>query len=193
MPEERGNNLIEDAPLPPGNCYTAVSNGDNVALIKVETVALQGNGKLNMSGTANGALREDIKNVYNYIRANEKTLLSPGHSLARMDVTTQVSALLGQCVGSGIGSAVFISIMSAIYQKNLKSAAAVIGNISIGGAIERAINFSDRVSMLSENGAKIVAVPMENLQELTTLPPTVLGKTDVPLYGNVQTLLQKLI
>lgn len=193
VPEERGNKLIEDAPLPPGNCYTAVSNGDNVALIKIETVALQGNGKLNLSGTTSGNLREDVKNVYNYIRANEKTLLSPGHSLMRMDVTIQVSTLLGQCVASGIGAAVFISIMSAIYQKNLKPAAAVIGNISIGGAIERAINFSDRVSMLSENGAKLVAVPMENLPELTTLPPTVLGKTDVPLYGNAQTLLQKMV
>lgn len=32
-----------------------------------------------------------------------------------------------------------------------------MGNISIGGAIERANNFPDRVSSLSENGAKIVS------------------------------------
>ena len=57
----------------------------------------------------------------------------------------------------------FTSVISAIYDKSQKSAAAVIGNISIGGAVERAINFSDRVSLLSENGAKTVAVPMENL------------------------------
>lgn len=28
VPEERGTNLIEDAPLQPGTCYTATSDGD---------------------------------------------------------------------------------------------------------------------------------------------------------------------
>ena len=193
VPEERGTNLIEESPLPPGNCYTAISNGDSVALIKVEAVVLNGNGKLNISGTSSSSLKEDIKNVYNYIRANEKSLLSPGHSLSKYDVTIQISTILGICSDSGIGAAVFTSVISAIYGKNLKSAAAVIGNISIGGAVERAINFSDRVSLLSENGAKTVAVPMENLPELATLPATILGKTDVPFYAAGQMLLQKLI
>jgi len=67
----------------------------------------------------------------------------------------------------------------------------VLGNISIGGAIERSLNFADKVTLLSENGPKTVLVPMENLTEISTLPPSVLGKTDVPFYGNSQMLLQK--
>jgi len=47
--------------------------------------------------------------------------------------------------------------------------------------------------MLSENGAKVVIVPMENLNELTNIPPSVLGNTDVPLYQNNQMLMQKAI
>ena len=69
----------------------------------------------------------------------------------------------------------------------------IIGNISIGGAIVRATNFSDKVSLLSENGAKTVLVPMENLQEMATLPATILGKTDVPFNGNGQMIIQKII
>lgn len=59
--------------------------------------------------------------------------------------------------------------------------------------IERAINFSDKVSILSENGAKTVLVPMDNLAELSTLPTTVLGKTDVPFYANTQMIIQKMM
>ena len=81
----------------------------------------------------------------------------------------------------------------AIFGRNLKSALGVIGNISIGGAIERALNFNDRVSMLSENGAKNVLVPMDNLTEMATLPATILGKTDIPFYANTQMLIQKMI
>ena len=37
-------------------------------------------------------------------------------------------------------------ILSAIYKKNLKPGLAVVGNISIGGAVERALNFADKVT-----------------------------------------------
>ena len=193
VPEERGANLIEDTPLPPGTCYTATSDGDKVSLIKIEVITMQGNGKLTVTGSSSTEAKEDIKNTYNYIRANEKTILSPKHSLVHLDVTVQVTILLGVGVHKGIGGAVFASIVSSIFGRNLKSALAIIGNISIGGAIERAINLNDRVSMLSENGAKNVLVPMENLQEMATLPATILGKTDIPLYANTQMLIQKMI
>ena len=193
VPEERGTNLIEDTPLSPGTCYTATSDGDKVSLIKIEVVTMAGNGKLNISGTSSAVMKEDIRNTYNYIRANEKTILSQKHSLARMDVTVQVTALLGSTQQTGVGSTVFCGIVSAVFGRNLKPALGVIGNISIGGAVERAVNFSDLVSLLSENGAKTVLVPMDNLQEMATLPATILGKTDVPFYSNAQMLIQKMI
>ena len=193
VPEERGTNLIEDTPLSPGTCYTATSDGDKVSLIKIEVITMAGNGKLNISGTSSAVMKEDIRNTYNYIRANEKTILSQKHSLARMDVTVQVTALLGSTQQTGVGSTVFCGIVSAVFGRNLKPALGVIGNISIGGAVERAVNFSDRVSLLSENGAKTVLVPMDNLQEMATLPATILGKTDVPFYSNAQMLIQKMI
>ena len=193
VPEERGSNLIEDAPLAPGTCYTATCDGDKVSLIKVEVITMQGNGKLTVSGTSSAEVKEDIRNTYNYIRANESSILSQKHSLMRLDVTVQVTALLGTTQVGGIGSAVFAAIVSSVFGRNLKPALGIIGNISIGGAIVRATNFSDRVSLLSENGAKTVLVPMDNLQEMATLPATILGKTDVPFYANAQMIIQKII
>lgn len=193
VPEERGSNLIEDAPLPPGTCYTATCDGDKVSLIKIEVITMPGNGKLAVSGTSSAEVKEDIRNTYNYIRANESSILSQKHSLMRLDVTVQVTALLGTTQVVGIGSAVFAAIVSSVFGRNLKPALGIIGNISIGGAIVRATNFSDRVSLLSENGAKTVLVPMDNLAELASLPATILGKTDVPFYGNAQMMIQKII
>lgn len=67
----------------------------------------------------------------------------------------------------------------------------MLGNISIGGAIERSLHFAEKATLLSDNGAKTVLVPMENINEMTTLPASILGKTDVPFYGNCQMLLQR--
>lgn len=193
VPEERGSNLIEDTPLPPGMCYTATSDGDKVTLVKIEVITVAGNGKLDIRGTSAMDVKEDIKNTYNYIRANERSLMSSTKTLSNLDVTVQVTAMLGSTVHRGIGAAVFTAIISSVFGRTLKAALGVLGNISIGGAIERATNFSDRISMLSENGAKNVIVPMENLPELSTLPPTILGKTDVPFYTSAQMLIQKIV
>ena len=195
LPEEKGSHIIENTPLSPGVCYTSTSDGENVALVRIETVAVQGSGKLNITGINTVAVKENIKNTYQYIRANEKTILSDKHSLKKYDITIQVSNLLGGAISTGIGSAVYIAIVSvsALYKKNLKAGLAVLGNISVGGAIERAINFDDKVTMLSENGAKVVIVPMDNLSDLSNIPPSVLGNTDIPFYQNNQMLMQKAI
>ena len=191
LPEEKGSHLIESTPLKPGVCYTSTSDGDNLALVRIEVVSSLGSGKLNISGVNNVKVKEDIKNTYQYIRANERTILNEQHSLKAFDVTVQVSNILGANMSSGIGSAVYMAILTSIYKKNLKPGLAVLGNISVGGAIERSANFSDKITMLSENGAKTVIVPMDNLNELANVPATVLGHTDVPFYSNNQMLMQK--
>ncbi len=193
LPEERGSAIIESTPLSPGVCYTATSDGDNVALVRIEAVVMSGNGKLTVTGTGSQEVKENIKNTFNYIKANEKSILSEQHSLSNYDITIQVINMLGAYISGGIGSAVYVSILSAIYKRNLKPGLAVLGNISIGGAIERSINFPDKVTMLSDNGAKTVIVPMDNLNEIASLPQSVLGKTDVPFYSNTQMIVQKAV
>lgn len=191
LPEEKGSHLIESNPLPPGICYTCTSDGDNLALVRVEVVSSQGTGKLNITGVSNTLVKENIKNTFQYIKANEKSILNEQHSLKNFDITIQISTILGSNISTGIGSAVYIAMISSIYKKNLKGGLAVLGNISVGGAIERAINFADKITMLSENGAKTVIVPMDNLTELTNVPASVLGNTDVPFYSNNIMLMQK--
>lgn len=44
----------------------------------------------------------------------------------------------------------------------------------------------------TEQPAEVLA-PMDNLQEMATLPATILGKTDVPFYANAQMIIQKII
>ncbi len=193
LPEEKGSHLIESTPLQPGVCYTSTSDGDNMALVRIEAVVVAGSGKLNISGVNVAEVKENIKNTYQYIKANEKTILSDKHSLKNYDITIQARNLLGSAITSGIGSAVYVAIVSALYKKNLKPGLAVLGNLSIGGAIERVGSFADKVTMLSDNGAKLVIVPMDNLKELSNIPPTVLGNTDVPFYQNNQMLMQKAV
>lgn len=193
LPEEKGSHLIEALPLAPGICYTCTSDEDGLALIRIELSATHGNGKLTISGVNKQSVKENIKNVHQYIKANEKSILNEQHSLSNYDLSIQFSTLLGKGIGASIGGAVFVAILSGLYKRNLKTGLAILGDVSVGGAIERASNFVDRLALLSENGAKNILVPLENLAELNEAPKTIFSVTDVQFYSNSQMLLQKAI
>ena len=191
LPEERGACLIENSPLPPGVVYTSVGDGNGVSLVRIEAVAATGNGKLTITGSGTMAIKEDIQNAYQFIKANENTILSENHSLKNIDITIQLTVLLGGNLASGIGSAVYVAILSSIYKKTLKAGLAVIGNITVGGAIQKVANFADSVSQLSENGAKAILTPISNMPELAVIPASILENADPLFYQNNQNLMQK--
>ncbi len=193
LPEERGSNLIENLPLQPGLVYSVSDEEAGLALVRIEVSVTQGNGKLNISGTKRSIVKDSIKNVHHFIKANEKSILSQDHSLSSYDLSVQVTNLLGSNVGAGIGAAVFAAILSAINKRHLKAGLGVLGDISVSGSVQRAINFPDKLAMLSENGAKLVLTSMENLAEMQDIPPSILNNTDVNFFSNNQRILQKAI
>ena len=193
IPEERGSQLIENQPLQPGTCYTVSQDEEGMALLRIEVSITPGNGKLNISGTTKSVVRDNVRNVHQYIKANEKTILSQEHSLSNYDFSVQVSTLIGKGVGFGIGAAVFLAFLSGIYKKHIKPGVGVLGDITVSGSVQRADNFSDKLAMLSENGARMVLTPMENLAEMKDVPPSILNNTDVNFFSNSQMILQKAI
>jgi ATP-dependent Lon protease len=193
IPEERGSQLIENQPLQPGTCYTVSQDEEGMALLRIEVSITPGNGKLNISGTTKSVVRDNVRNVHQYIKANEKTILSQEHSLSNYDLSVQVSTLIGKGIGFGIGAAVFLAFLSGIYKKHIKPGVGVLGDITVSGSVQRADNFSDKLAMLSENGARMVLTPMENLAEMKDVPPSILNKTDVNFFSNSQMILQKAI
>ncbi|MBU4348830.1 protease Lon-related BREX system protein BrxL [bacterium] len=193
VPEERGSSLIENQPLQPGLCYTVSQSIEGMSLIRIEASVILGNGKINISGTNKPEIRDNIKNVYQYIKANEKNILSQEHSLSNYNISIQLSNLIGNAMSNAIGAAVYTTILSAIHKRCLKAGIALLGDISINGAITRVDNFSDKVAMLSENGAKLVLTPMDNLKEIENIPPSILNNTDINFYSNTQMIIQKAI
>lgn len=193
VPEERGSHLIEHQPLQPGLCYTVSQDDTGLALLRVEVSVTPGNGRLSISGTTKTGVKDNIRNVHQYIKANEKSILSHEHSLSNYDLSIQITSLIGSGIGPGIGAPVFIAFLSAIYKRYLKPGLAVLGDLSVSGGVTRADNFSDKLATLSENGSILVLSPMENLSELQDIPPSILNNTDVNFYSDSQMLLQKAI
>ena len=95
---------------------------------------------------------------------------------------------MGANIHGGIGSAVYVMLTPAIYIRRTQQ--------SWFSRFRKCFHWwSNRkalVTLLSETELKTVIVPMDNLSVHRTLPTSILGKTDVPFYGNSQMLLQKI-
>jgi len=193
IPEERGSHLIEHQPLQPGFSYTVSQDDMGLALLRIEVSVTSGNGKLSISGTTKTAVKDNIKNVHQYIKANEKSILSQEHSLSNYNLSIQVTSLIGGGIGPGIGASVFVAFLSAIYKRYLKPGLSVLGDLSVSGGVGKVDNFSDKLAMLSENGSMMVLSPMDTLREMQDIPPSILNNTDVNFYSDSQMLLQKAI
>jgi len=193
IPEEKSGNIIESTPIKPGVGYTVSNNEGNLTLTKIETIITEGNGKLNISGTSKTEIKQNIKNAYQFIKANEQKYLPSNKSLKNFNVTFQLTPLIGAELGTGIGSASFVTILTAVFKKSTKSGLGILGDISIGGGVKGVAKFSDALAMLSDNGAKNVLVPIANSQDMGSLNQDILAKTNPLFYTNAQKLLEKAI
>ncbi len=191
VPEEREGSLIESTPIKPGVGYTVSEYEGELTLVKIEVVTADGSGKVNVTGTNKSVVKQNINNVYQYIRANETQLLPSNRSLNNFDITIQLTPLIGSEIGTGIGASILLSILTSFHKKSSRTALGVLGDISVGGGVQRVAKLSDSVAMLSDNGAKTVLVPVGNTQDMADLPQSLLTKTDVMFYPDAQKLLQK--
>jgi len=191
IPEEQGDSLIEQTPLKSGLAYTVSDNEGNSTLTQVEVVIAEGNRKLDISGTNKSKIKQNIKNVYKYLRANEKKLLPSNRSMDNYDVSVQLKPKIGGEIGDELGSSIFVAILTAIFKKQSRTALGILGDISIGGGIQKVNKFSDKVAMLSENGARSILAPIGNTPEMANIPQSLLTKTDILFYSDSQQLLQK--
>ena len=193
VPEESSGNIIESTPVKSGVAYTVSDNKGELTLVKIETIIAPGNGKLNISGTSNTEIKQNIKNAYQFIKANENKYLPSNKSLNGYEITLQMTPLIGAELGTDIGSATFITILTAIFKKSSKTGLGVLGDLTIGGGVKQVAKFSDSLAMLSDNGAKNVLVPVANSQDMADLNSDLLAKTNVLFYTNAQKLLEKAI
>jgi len=193
VPEEKGSGVIDHNPLAPGKVYTIGEGGEKLSLLQMETGVAKGSGLLNISGTSNMEVKRNVKNIFQYIKANEQRYLATNNSIKNYDISLQITPLVGNDIGTDLGSAAFVSVLSCIYKKELKPGLAILGDISVGGGIKKCDRFADLAAILSENGAKTILVPTENLQDIQSLPGSLIGKTDISFYADPQSLLQKAI
>ncbi len=175
--------LISQDPLPPGVVYTVSITGGKTTLLKVETIVVPGSGRQNISGGGT-KVKEALKTAISCIGSNQRKYLPSNSALKDYDIAVQLTPMIGSEVGDDITVAIFVSILSAIHKNTLKKGLGIIGDMTITGSLKTTLTFVDRVTMLAENGAKSITVPLEQMANLASVSMDTISKIiPIPIAG----------
>ena len=184
VPEEGGQGLISQDPLPPGSVYTAaLAEGDTVAMHRVEINRMSGSGKLRVTGSPDRPMKDSIITAFDYIKAN-KTHLGIERDIDSYDFHVQIVDLMQSKGGSQAGVAFFVALYSLLQDKPVQSSLVVLGEMTIQGNIMPLRTLTEPLQLIMDNGAKRVLIPLSNRRQMLEIPPDVLERVDPIFYSD---------
>lgn len=183
VPEEGGRQLISADPMPPGSVYTAaLTEGDTVALHRIEVSRMGGTGKLRITGSPDRAMKESILTAFDYIRAN-KVRLGIERDLDSYDYHVQIVDLMQSKEGSQGGVAFFVALYSLLREKPVQAGLVILGEMTIQGNILPVRSLAEPLQVIMDNGARRVLIPVSNRRHFLEVPPDILERVDPIFYS----------
>ncbi len=187
VPEQGGGKLIPDGVANPGTIYTVSrSKPGMVGVYRLETQMFPGNGKFERTGLgADRDAKEAANTAFNFLKAN-------GVSISRSISTTQRDYIINYQDLNGIGMTkslalpTLLAIASAALGKPTLGSLAVLGEISISGAITKVDELANVLRVCLDSGAKKVLLPIASAADLGTVPPDLMGAFSIIFYTTAQ-------
>lgn len=79
--------------------------------------------------------------------------------------------------------ATFISLCSAALNKPLISSVAILGNLSIGGSLEKIDNLANTLQVCLDSGAKKILIPIAAATDMASVPAELMSKFNLIFYS----------
>lgn len=186
VPESGGKSLIPEGDLPDGTVYAVGKNAESghKGLFRLDIQKMPGNGKISDTGFGGGtSIKEELKEAVNYVRSNLNRITQ---SAKYNDYEFHLKATDLNGIGNtkGLELAIFLSIVSSIAERTLLPQLAILGSMSIGGAIIGSDNLGEYLQVSADSGAKKVLIPAVDMAQLAKVPTDLISKFSLVVYAD---------
>ena len=185
--EAGGGKLIPEGMGKPGNVYT-VANSKNgmIGCYMLEATMQPGNGKFTCMGIGTGKeAKEATQTAYNYLKANGNAI-SGQISTTTKDYIVNYRDMQGIGMTSKLALPTLIGVASIALNKPPVSSLAVLGEISIGGALIKVDELASTLQVCLDSGAKKVLLPITSAGDLGTVPADLVGAFNLIFYSTAE-------
>ena len=186
VPEQASNTLIPAEKLPAGHVFALGASEDDgeVAVYRLENKVIRGNGKMERQGISGSrAVNECIDAAWYYFVDKVKTIL-PGATLADHDYLLYYADPQSKGPSAEVSVAELVGLCSAVANRPVTEATAVIGEIKLSGSMGEIKNLENIVRVAKNAGAKQLLLPIQSMQELMHVPGELLTAVQPIFYGD---------
>lgn len=185
VPEQGGGKLIPDGIGKPGHIYT-IGHGDSgmIGVYKLENQVVSGSGKFEKSGIGNNrGAKESLDTAFRYFTANSKSI-SSGISTKTKDYLMHISDMQGIGITDQLAVAELIGLCSGALERPVQESLVVIGNMTVGGTINKIEELANILQVCVDAGAKKILIPAASVVDLYTVPSDLIIKIQPIFYSD---------
>lgn len=187
VPEQGGGKLIPDGICNPGQIYT-VARGKSgmIGVFRLESQMLPGNGKFTYTGIGTDReCKEACNTAFNFLKANGSHI-SGSISTSTRDYIINYQDLQGIGMTSRLGLPTLIALCSIALNKPALSSAAVLGEITISGSIQKVPELANALQVCLDSGAKKVLIPATSMVDFVTVPADLMAAFQIIPYSSAE-------
>ncbi|MFE8698279.1 protease Lon-related BREX system protein BrxL [Cytobacillus sp. FJAT-53684] len=185
VPEQGGGKLIPEGMGKPGHVYSVgVGESGMIGVFKLENQVVSGSGKFEKSGVgSNRAVKESLDTAYRYFTANSKSI-SGSIVIKTKDYLMHIADLQGIGLTPQLAVAELIGLCSGALEKPVQESTVVLGNMTVGGTIEKVEELANVLQVCVDAGAKKVLIPASSVVDFQTVPSDLLIKVQPIFYAD---------
>ncbi|WP_341299719.1 protease Lon-related BREX system protein BrxL [Lysinibacillus sp. FSL H8-0500] len=183
VPEQGGGKLIPEGLSKAGHVYTVgVSESGMIGVYKLENQIVSGSGKFEKSGIgANRAVKESLDTAFRYFTANSKSI-SSSITIKTKDYLMHIADLQGIGLSPQISVAELVGLCSGALDRPVQESMVILGNMTVGGTIERIEELANVLQVCVDAGAKKVLLPSMSIVDLSSVPSDLVTALDPMFY-----------
>lgn len=185
IPEQGGGKLIPEGLSKAGHVYTAGANESGmIGIFKLENQVVSGSGKFEKSGVgSNRAVKESLDTAYRYFTANSKSI-SASIAIKTKDYLMHIADLQGIGLAPQVSVAELVGLCSGALERPIQESTIILGNMTVGGTIEKIEELPNILQVCVDAGAKKVLIPASSVVDFQTVPSDLLIKVQPIFYAD---------
>ena len=172
-----------------GMAWTAVG-GDT---LPVESVVMNGSGKLVLTGQLGDVMQESAKIAYGYVRSNAKKYGIDEKFYKNTDIHIHFPEGAIKKDGPSAGITIITSIISALTNKKVKSSVSMTGEVTLTGRVLAIGGLKEKSIAAFRAGIEEIIIPKENEKDIIKIPATVRNKLKINTVEYVEEVVNKAI
>ncbi len=191
-PELASQAGIGDEPLECGQVWVLGPGGqdDHPGLYRLEVNEGPGSGVRVLNNPVPAAFRESVRCAEQNLYARARDLVGDRDPRAH-EFSVQLRAYDAARSGAKTSVGVLIALASALLKKSVRGGLVLVGEVTLGGAIEPVHNVVTLAEMAVEKGARVLLLPVSCRRQLNDLSDEMATRLDVEFYRDGRDALLK--